>query len=108
MSTGEIRNYEKSLNEVFASAQKSVRDSGYKVDSIDKYNGLITFKTDASWKSWAGQEMSVMMIDNGDGSVEVSMAGRYCQSGVVLQLTDWNEAGGIAKALFSRMDEYLA
>jgi len=107
MASGEIKTYQETLDKVFAAVQKAVRDLGYKVDSMDKAHGLLDFKTDMSWKSWAGQEMSVMLIDNGDGSVEVSISGRRNQSGVMLQAYDWGEAGGIANRVFGGMDEYL-
>lgn len=81
---------------------------GTKVDSFDKASGLLNFKTGMSLKSWAGQEMSVMMIDNENGSVEVSVSGRRNQSGVVLQVYDWGEAAGIAKKVIAKMDEHLA
>jgi|SRR5450759_2959992 len=107
MASSEMKTYQGPLDKVFAAAQKAVRDLGYKVDSMDKAHGLLDFKTDMSWKSWAGQEMSVMLIDNGDGSVEVSISGRRNQSGVMLQAYDWGEAGGIANKVFGRMDTYL-
>ena len=107
MATNEIKMYQKSLDQAFAGAQKAVRDLGYKVDSMDKANGLLNFKTGMSWKSWAGQEMSIMFIDNGDGTVEVSITGRRNQSGVVLQVADWGEAKGIAKKVFAKLDQYL-
>lgn len=107
MASGEMKTYQGTLDNVFAAVQKAVRDLGYKVDSMDKSAGLLDFKTDMSWKSWAGQEMSVMLIDNGDESVEVSLGGRRNQSGVMLQAYDWGEAGGIANKVFGRMDEYL-
>lgn len=107
MATSEVKSYQGSVDQVFAAAQKSVRDLGYKVDSMDKANGLLNFKTDMSWRSWAGQEVSVMMIDNGDATVEVSVSGRRNQSGVMLQAFDWDEVGGIAAKLFGRLDDYL-
>lgn len=107
MATNEVKTYQKSLDQVFAAAQKTVRDLAYKVDSMDKANGLLNFKTGMSWKSFAGQEMSIMMIDNGDGTVEVSVTGRRNQSGVVLQVYDWGEAKGIATKVFAKLDEHL-
>ena len=74
---------------------------------MDKANGLLNFKTGMSWKSSAGQEMSVMMIDNGDATVEVSVTGRRNQNGVVLQVYDWGETKGIATKVFAKLDEYL-
>ena len=102
-----VRTYQKSLDQVFAAAQKTVRDLEYKVDLMDKANGLLNFKTGLSWNSWAGQEMSVMMIDNGDATVEVCVTGRRNQSGVLLQVWDWDEAKGIATKVFAKLDEYL-
>jgi len=107
MASSETETFQKSLDQVFSAAQKAVRDLGYKVDSLDKSNGLLNFKTGMSWWSWAGQEMSVMMIDNGNGSVEVSVSGRRNQSGVVLQLTDFGEAGGIARKVLAEMVKHL-
>jgi hypothetical protein len=107
MAKSESKNYAHSLDQVFAAAQKAVRDLGYKIDTIDKANGLLNFKTGMSWKSWAGQEMSVMMIDNGDETVEASVSGRRNQSGVLIQVYDWGEAGGIAKKVLAKMDEHL-
>ena len=75
MASSETKIYHKTLGQAFAAAQKAVRDLGYKVDTLDKTSGLLNFKTGMSWKSWAGQEMSVMIIDNGNGSVEVSVSG---------------------------------
>jgi hypothetical protein len=107
MATTEIRTYKKPIDTVFAAAQKAVRDLGYKIDSLDKSNGLLNFKTGLSWKSWAGQEMSIMMIDSGDGKVEVSVTGRRNQSGVVLQVYDWGEAKGIAAKVLAEMDRHI-
>jgi len=107
MAASEVKTYRGSMDQVFAAAQKAVRDLGYKIDSMDKAHGLLDFKTNMSWKSWAGQEVSVMLIDNGDATVEVSVGGHRNQSGVMLQAYDWGEAAGIATKLFSRMDDYL-
>ena len=58
-------------------------------------------------KSWAGQEMSILIVDNGDGTRTVDISGRRSQSGVVIQIYDWGEAAGIAKKIFAKMDEFL-
>ena len=64
-------------------------------------------ETGMSMKSWAGQEMSAMTIDKGDGTVELSISGRRSQSGVVLQLYDWGEAGSIARKVLAQAEGYL-
>lgn len=107
ISNGELWEFSIALDQAFSCAQKAIRDLGYKVDLLDKPNGLLNFKTGMSWSSWAGQEMSVMIIDNGDGTVEVSVTGRRNQNGVVLQVYDWGEAKGIAGKLLAKMAEYL-
>ena len=99
--------YKGNIKKVFIACQKSVRDLGYKVDSINKEEGLVNFKTGMSWWSWAGQEMSVMMIAEDENSVEVNISGRRNAHGAVLQVYDWGEARGIAKKLLAKMDEYL-
>lgn len=107
ISNGALWEFSTTLDQAFSCAQKAIRDLGYKVDLLDKPNGLLNFKTGMSWSSWAGQEMSVMIIDNGDNTVEVSVTGRRNQNGVVLQVYDWGEAKGIASKLLARMAEYL-
>src|SRR3990172_7389714 len=91
MADAEVRTYNKPIDQVFVAAQKAIRDLGYKIDSLDKAAGLLNFKTGMSWKSWAGQEMSLMLLDSGSGSVEVSITGRRSQSGVILQIYAWGE-----------------
>ena len=107
MPSNIVKTYQKSLDQAFAAAQKAVRDLGYKFDALDKANGLLNFKTGMSWKSWAGQEMSIMFIDNSDGTVEVSIAGRRSQAGILFQVYDWGEAKSIAKKVFKKLDQHL-
>ena len=107
MTTETVKVYPKSLDQIFPLAQKSIRDLGYKIDLIDKVNGLLNFKTGMSWKSWAGQEMSIMIIDNGDGTSEISVTGQRNQSGVVIQVYDWGELKGITKKVFEKLDQHL-
>lgn len=107
MASAEIRTYRASLDAVFAAGQRAVRDLGYKIDAIDRTNGLLNFKTGISWSSWAGQEMSAMFVDNSDGTIEVSVTGRRSQSGVVLQVYDWGEAKKIATKLLAEIDRLV-
>lgn len=95
------------MDAVFAAGQRAVRDLGYKIDAIDRANGLLNFKTGMSWSSWAGQEMSVMFVENGDGTIEVSVSGRRNQSGVVLQVYDWGEAKKIANWVLANVDKFV-
>ena len=101
------RVYVHSQNWLFNAALQAVRTLGYKIDSIDKVNGFLSFKTGLSMKSWAGQEMSILIMDNGDGTRMVDISGKRSQSGVVIQIYDWGEAAGIAKKIFAKMDKFL-
>jgi hypothetical protein len=60
---------------VFNAFVQAVRDAGYTLASLDKANGRIVFRTDVSLFSF-GQEMSVVIIDNGDEAVERVRLGR--------------------------------
>jgi len=101
------RDYNYPLERVFGAALQAVRALGYKIDSLDKVNGLLTFKTGMSWKSWVGQEMSILIIDNGNNTCTVDISGKRNQSGVVIQVYDWGEASGIAKKVFAEIDQFL-
>lgn len=107
MSEAVTKVYKSTQAEIFSAAQRAIRDLGYKVDRLDRTNGLLTFKTGLSWKSWAGQEMSIMLIDLSSTEVEVSLSGKRNQTGVIVQLYDWGEVSGIANKVLEVMDEYL-
>jgi hypothetical protein len=107
MATAETKNYPHPQEKIFTAALKAVRDLGYKIDNLDKSNGLLNFKTGMSWKSWAGQEMSVLILDNGDQTCSVDITGRRNAHGAVLQVYDWGEASSIARKVFDRIDEQL-
>lgn len=107
MSEAVTKVYKSTQAEIYSAAQRAIRDLGYKVDRLDRTNGLLTFKTGLSWKSWAGQEMSIMLIDVSSTEVEVSISGKRNQTGVIVQLYDWGEVKGIASKVLEVMDEYL-
>jgi hypothetical protein len=102
-----IRDYQQPQERVFAAALQAVRELNYKIDNLDKASGLLNFKTQASWKSWAGQEMSILVVDNGNGTCTVDIAGSRRASGVFIQFYDWGEAAGIARKVFRRMERFL-
>ena len=66
MAKPETRKYPHPTDKLFNAALMVVRELGYKIDTIDKVNGLLNFKTGMSWKSFAGQEMSVLVLDNSE------------------------------------------
>ena len=107
MALGAVKSfYGQKADVVFAAAKIAVCVCGYKIDSVDKPNGLITFKTGLSWKSWAGQEVSIVIGELQDGNVEVVVTGWRIQS-VLFQLFDWDEVTGIANRVLSEMSDEL-
>jgi len=106
MSKTVSRNYSGSKGDVFDSALNAIKNLGYKIDNIDKSNGLLAFKTGISWRSYAGQEMSILITSN-KKKVTVDISGRMNQSGVQIQLYDWNEAESIANKIFKEMDKVV-
>ena len=101
------RDYSFPYQKVFNAALQAVRQKGYKISSIDKANGLLQFKTQMSLFSWAGQDMSILVLDNGDETCTVDIAGARNPSGVFTQAFDWGEAGMIANKVFGEMDKAL-
>ena len=107
MSKPETRDYSSPYERVFNASLQAVRKLGYKISGIDKTNGLLQFKTQMSWKSWAGQDMSILVIDNGNKTCTVDITGARNPSGVFTQAYDWGEAAGIANKVFKEMDKLL-
>jgi len=101
------RDYSLPHEQVFNNALRAVRNLGYKISSVDKTNGLLQFKTQMSLLSWAGQDMSILVLDNGNGTCTVDIGGVRNTSGVFVQVYDWGEASGIANKVFKEMDKLL-
>ena len=104
MPTSVTRNYSLPFEQVFNKVQLAVGKLGYKIYNIDKAKGLIQFRTPMSWFSWAGQDMSIVTKDTGNGTVSVDISGVRNPAGF-MQVYDWGEPGMIAKKVFSWMDK---
>jgi len=96
------RSYSLPYEQVFSRAQTAVGKLGYKIYNIDKAKGSIQFKTPLSLFSWAGQDMSIAIKDNGNGIINVDISGVRNTAGF-MQVYDWGEPGMIAKKVFSLM-----
>lgn len=64
---------------------QAVRDLGYTINSLDKQNGRIVFKSGMSWFTF-GQEFTLVIIDNGNGTCSCDGTSE-CKK----QITDWGE-----------------
>jgi hypothetical protein len=104
MPKSSTRNYSLTYEQVFNKAETAVAKLGYRVYNVDKTKGLIQFRTPMSLFSWAGQDMSIAIKDNGNGTITVDISGVRNTAGF-MQVYDWGEPGMIAKKVFSRMDK---
>ena len=104
MAKPATHNYSLPYEQVFNRSQTAVPKLGYKIYNIDKAKGLIQFKTPLSLFSWAGQDMSIAIKDNSDGTVSVDISGVRNTAGF-MQVYDWGEPGMIAKKVFSLMNK---
>lgn len=83
--------------------KRAIVDCGYKLDTVQAESGLITFRSGMSWKSWAGQELSALISECGNGVSRVDISGRRNSNGAILQIYDWGEAASIAKKVLRRI-----
>ncbi len=94
-----------------ASATKAVTAAvarlGYTLKHIDKENGIITFETGMSMKSWAGQSMSVHVMEVAEKVVQVTIGGKRNAHGAQMQVFDWGEASGIASKIVEALQPIL-
>ena len=58
---------------------------GYTLKSVDKENCLITFETGISTLSWAGQNLSIQVIEM-DGAVQITVGGTMKAHGATLHI----------------------
>jgi hypothetical protein len=99
--------YKASRDKVIAAATAAISGLGYVLGAIDNQNGLISFETGMSMSSWAGQKMSVHVMDVGLEYVDVTIGGAMKTHGAQIQLYDWNEAAQIGTKVFKQMDSTL-
>ena len=96
------RGYNLNQEQVFNMALQAVRKLNYKIGSIDENGGLLQFYTGLSLSPTWGQDMSVLVSDNGNGTSTVVISGKAAYA---LQLTDWGEAKRAAKKVLAYMDK---
>jgi len=80
---------------------------GYTLKGVDKENGLVTFETGMSMKSWAGQSMSVHIMEVGEKTSQITMGGKRNAHGAQMQVYDWGEAAGIASKIVEALKPIL-
>ena len=102
-----VRNYNTSPKKVFAACVQIVQKLGYKTNQLDKTNGLITFKTGMSIWTFQGQEMSIIILDSGNGVTNINITAKIHKSGINPQICDWGEGEKIGNKIVAELDLIL-
>lgn len=101
-----VMQYSADINKAMKALTAVIARLGYTVKSVDKENGLITFETGMSMRSWAGQSMSVHVLDADDG-VQITVGGTMKAHGAQIQVYDWGESAKIATKVFDQLRSVL-
>ncbi len=88
----------------FETVVKAVNNIGYDIDNFNEQTGLITFHTGISWRTWAGQDMSVLVLEKGPSGTEIIVDG---EKRWPFQIWDWGEVKAIAKKIFREFEALL-
>ena len=107
MSRSVVRNYNVPPEEVFVACVQAIQKLGYKAGQSDRTNGLVTFKTGTSLWSFQGQDMSIVILDSGNGTTNVSIAWKIHKSGMNPQRFDWGEGVRIGNRIARELDVTL-
>ena len=103
--------FDASPDRLFKAAVQTAAALGYSVKHTDPTARVIAFNTGMSFRSWAGQDMSVSVVQ-GDGAKNgVVVGGNRAQlAGGILgaaQVYDWGEKGKITRDFLSKFREVL-
>jgi hypothetical protein len=80
---------------------------GYTLGTVDRENGIVNFETGLSMSSYAGQKMSVHVMEMEDGHVQITLGGTMKAHGALFQVYDWGEARKISTQIFNELDRVL-
>ena len=98
-----------SEDRLFKAAVQTAMALGYSVKHTDPSMRVIAFNTGMSMRSWAGQDMSVSVVQGDGGRNGVIIGGTRAQLalGGVPQVFDWGERGKIARTFLQKFEEIL-
>jgi hypothetical protein len=90
------------VNKVVDATLRTLTQLQYKIDSVDRQNGIINFKTGMSIWSW-GQELSILVTEIGANDSKVDFGNR-----LRLGAVDWGEASRLRTKLIGLIDQNLS
>jgi len=101
------KDYFQNRDQLFDCAVQSITELGYKLLKIDKESGLISCETGMSFRTWRGQNMSVVFIENKE-KTRIQISGVMKQTGIIPQVYDWGESKKIGRKIFEKIDANIS
>jgi hypothetical protein len=103
--------YNASADRTYAAVLRTASEMDYSIGNSDAVSKTVSFNTGMSMKSWAGQDMSVTVFDDGASHSRVVIGGKRAQRGNFGgggQLFDWGEKKKLAASFLERLDTVVA
>jgi hypothetical protein len=76
---------------------------GFTIKSVDRENGIINFETGKSMRSYAGQDMTIVITEKEEKISTLIFSGVMKSHGDQIQVHDWGEAKKIANQLIEEL-----
>ena len=97
--------YSSPYETVFNVGLAIVREQGWTLENANKEIGFIVAKSGTSWKTLAGQTVSIQLTKTIDGRTEVVVSARMNQSGI--QVVGWGESEDFVRKVVAAFDAKL-
>lgn len=97
--------YEASADRLFEAVVRTISALPYRIIDSDPHTRTVSFNTGMSWRSWAGQNVTVV-VSEGDGpGSTLTISGKRLQ--IDWQMIDWGELGSIRRRFLRQLAETL-
>jgi hypothetical protein len=108
MAKTEEKKFEASPARVFNACRVATAQLSYTLISADETGRMIAFNTGRSMKSFAGQDLQAMVLDDGDGS-RVIVGGAIARRGGMGsgQQIAWGEKAALSKKFLAEVEKVL-
>jgi DNA polymerase-3 subunit epsilon len=107
----ESRSYRASGGRLYNAVLRTVSQLGYSIQHSDAAARTISFNTGMSMRSWAGQDMTITVIEDAEDASTIIIGGKRAQRGSIAggggQIYDWGERGKITRAFFEALNGAL-
>ena len=103
MATSVKATFNHSVDKTFKACLSVIATLGYSVLNSQKDSGIIAFETGRSMMTWKGQKLTCTVIEIDDTKTDLIISGVTAG----FQLTDWGEAGKIARKVIAQLQSTL-